>query len=72
MYIHIEREREIELYIYIYIYIYIHAKVMIFGRLGTKGTPRHFWEDKSRLTGEPSARARTRQSRLCSNVAKII
>ena len=26
---------------------------MIFDRLGEKGTPWHFWEDKSRLTGVP-------------------
>ena len=29
------------------------AKVMNFDRLGTRCAPWHFWEDKSRLTGEP-------------------
>ena len=30
------------------------AKVMIFDRLGKKGTPPwHFWDDKSMLTGAP-------------------
>ena len=46
-------------YIYIYICICGHlvnangadAKVMNFDRLGKKGTPWHFWQYKSRLTG---------------------
>ena len=29
------------------------AKVMIFDRLGEKGTPWHFWEYESRSTGVP-------------------
>ena len=29
------------------------AKVMNFDRFGEKGTPWHFWEGKSRLTGVP-------------------
>ena len=29
------------------------AKVTFFDRLGQKGTPWHFWEDKSMLTGGP-------------------
>ena len=29
------------------------AEVIFFDRLGAKGTPWHFWEDKSRLTGVP-------------------
>ena len=47
----------------VYIYIYTNngvnttngaaAKVMNVDRLGQKGTPWHFWEDKSRFTGVP-------------------
>ena len=40
------------------------AKVMNFDRLGKKGTPWHFWEDKSRLTGVP-------KKSLCQNLHEI-
>ena len=59
----------IHTYIHTYMHTYIHtylvadtwgfntngaaAKVASLGRLGEKGTPWHFWEDKMKLTGVP-------------------
>ena len=42
------------------------AKVMNSDRLGEKGTPWHFWEDKSRLTGAPK-KSFSQKTQKCSD-----
>ena len=43
------------------------AKVMTFGRLGEKGTPWHFWGDKSRLAGVPKKVPPSKNIKICSD-----
>ena len=52
-------------YIYIYPYIYIYIYIHIFDRLEEKGTPGHFWEYKSRLTGVPK-KSLSKKYEICS------